>query len=171
MAAGQKVKPKRRAVRKRALASPPAELLVLPHKATLSQLRKAAAATMRDLYRMFDHFEVGTDTMHMCISGMSHAGSLLGTLQRTMGKDENCPGVGREERQGGPVQVEQVGGLESLEQQNQRVRLDSVPDGTAITLHGSSLTSAHAGGMLVSFLQLPVPSHSCGLQESTPFPI
>lgn len=57
--AGQKGRGlRRRAVRKRALSSPPAELLLLPQRATQLQLRKAATAVFRDLYRMLEHFEV-----------------------------------------------------------------------------------------------------------------
>jgi hypothetical protein len=49
---------RRRAMRKRALAGPPPELLLLSRKSTVAQLRKAGAAALRDTYRMFDHVEV-----------------------------------------------------------------------------------------------------------------
>ncbi len=45
-------------MRKRAMAGPPPELLLLSRKATIPQLRKAVAAALRDTYRMFNHVEV-----------------------------------------------------------------------------------------------------------------
>lgn len=45
-------------MRKHAMSGPPRELLVLPQKATLLQLRKAAAAALRDTYRMCERIEV-----------------------------------------------------------------------------------------------------------------
>ncbi|EIE21728.1 hypothetical protein COCSUDRAFT_47922 [Coccomyxa subellipsoidea C-169] len=49
---------RRRPMRKRAMAGPPPELLLLSRKATIPQLRKAVAAALRDTYRMFNHIEV-----------------------------------------------------------------------------------------------------------------
>lgn len=51
--------PRRRQMRKRAMLGPPPELLLLSHKSTIPQLRKAAAAAVSDTYRMFERFEVG----------------------------------------------------------------------------------------------------------------
>ncbi|CAL8471780.1 g11322 [Coccomyxa elongata] len=50
--------PRRRPMRKRAMLGPPPELLLLSHKSTIPQLRKAAAVAVSDTYRMFERFEV-----------------------------------------------------------------------------------------------------------------
>lgn len=41
------------------MLGPPPELLLLSHKSTIPQLRKAAAVAVSDTYRMFERFEVG----------------------------------------------------------------------------------------------------------------
>ncbi|BDA47154.1 probable PHD finger protein MALE MEIOCYTE DEATH 1 [Coccomyxa sp. Obi] len=50
--------PRRRPMRKRAMLGPPPELLLLSHKSTIPQLRKAAAVAVSDTYRMFERIEV-----------------------------------------------------------------------------------------------------------------
>jgi hypothetical protein len=47
------------------LAGPPAELLVVPQRMGMPALQKAAAAALRDVYRMFHGFQV------RCCQGMA----------------------------------------------------------------------------------------------------
>lgn len=49
---------RRRPLRQRALAGPPSELLVVPQRLGMPALKKAAAAALRQLYRMFQDFQV-----------------------------------------------------------------------------------------------------------------
>ncbi len=62
---GGRVAARRRPVRRRVLAGPPAELLVVPQRMGMPALQKAAAAALRDVYRMFHGFQV------RCCQGMA----------------------------------------------------------------------------------------------------
>lgn len=64
---------RRRPLRQRALAGPPPELLVVPQRLGVPALKKAAAAALRQLYRMFQDFQVRAmqGTLY-CIEGKGY---------------------------------------------------------------------------------------------------
>ncbi len=140
---------------------------MLPQRATQLQLRKAAGAAFRDLYRMLEHFEVPCHppslvNVHKKYGALSHRRHVCCVLLRMcehlhvrlalIWKRRDClPTAGffkviLSQIFAYPLlaQVEKLEGLESLEQQRlphqqQRSRLGPLQEGTVITLQGSGI--------------------------------